>query len=124
MQTQITNEPTKTNNAVTVKAQTPTYVVTPLLDVYESADGLRVFVDLPGVTAEGLSLDLEEDVLTLVAKREPFGRDRAIHYKRRFMLPREVAQDRIEAKLQDGVLVLDLPKRAESKPRKISVTVG
>ncbi len=100
------------------------YVVTPAIDVYEGAEELRVFVDLPGVAADGLDLDLDKEVLTLTANRAARGRDRAVTYKRRFALPREVAAENVSAKLEDGVLLLTLPKRAALRPRSIKVTSG
>lgn len=124
MLTQTTTEPTKTNVGTATKPQAPSFVITPPMDVLESADGLEVLVDLPGVTAEGLTLDLDDGVLTLTARRDSKLRDRSVIYKRRLVLPREISHEKLQAKLQDGVLILGLPKRAENKPRRIQVSTG
>jgi HSP20 family molecular chaperone IbpA len=107
-----------------VEASKDSIVITPPIDVYESADEIRVYVDVPGVTQEALSLDLEKEVLTLRATREPRGRERTVVYKRSFAIPREVADEQLTAKLDAGVLTLLLPKRASSKPRSIKVNAG
>jgi HSP20 family protein len=106
------------------EANKDSIVITPPIDVYENADEVRVFVDLPGVATEALSLDLEKEVLTLRATREPRGRERAVVYKRSFSIPREIADEQLTAKLDTGVLTLVLPKRASSKPRSIKVNAG
>jgi HSP20 family molecular chaperone IbpA len=122
---------TQTNGTVTPKtkdlraeATKDSIVITPPIDVYENTDEVRVFVDLPGVTLEALSLDLEKEVLTLRATREPRARERAVVYKRSFSIPREIADEQLTAKLDAGVLTLVLPKRASSKPRSIKVNAG
>lgn len=122
---------TQTNGTVTPKtkdarseATKDSIVITPPIDVYENADEVRVFVDLPGVTLEALSLDLEKEVLTLRATREPRGRERTVLYKRSFSIPPEIADEQLTAKLDAGVLTLVLPKRASSKPRSIKVSAG
>lgn len=122
---------TQTNGTVTPKtkdvraeANRDSIVITPAIDVYENADEVRVLVDLPGVTADALSLDLDKGVLVLRATREPRGRERALGYKRSFSIPREIADEQLTAKLDAGILTLVLPKRASSKPRSIKVSAG
>jgi HSP20 family molecular chaperone IbpA len=120
--TQTNGNSERVQQAAQAKQAGAAYVMTPAIDVYEGAEELRVLVDLPGVAAEALSLDLDKEVLTLTANRAVGARERALTYKRRFSLPREVAAENISAKLEDGVLYLTLPKRAANKPRSIKVS--
>ena len=102
--------------------------VTPPVDIYETADGLVVKADLPGVTKESLDLRVENNLLTI--------RGRAAHcapgdllyreynlqnFFRQFELSDKVDQGKISADLKHGVLTLNLPKAEEAKPRKIDV---
>lgn len=128
MQTTTTQQANGTpNTAARAPQKAPAdagYVVTPAMDVYEGPDHLLVLVDLPGVAAEALTLDLEREVIVLSAKREPRGRERAVTYKRTFAVPREIAAENASAKLENGVLQLTLPKRASQKPRQIKIAAG
>ena len=86
--------------------------------------------DLPGVTAEGLELQVQDNKLTLfgrVTEELPEGAI-PLHqeypdcdFLRSFILSDEVDHDRIEAKLNGGVLEVHLPKAARQEPRKIQV---
>ena len=104
--------------------------VTPPVDIYETADGLVVKADLPGVTKDDLDLRVENNLLTI--------RGRAAHcapgdvlyreynlqnFFRQFELSDKVDQGKISAELQHGVLTLNLPKAEEAKPRRIDVRV-
>ncbi|NUP09839.1 MAG: Hsp20/alpha crystallin family protein [Polyangiaceae bacterium] len=98
--------------------------VTPPIDVLENANEWLVFADLPGVSADSLNLSLEKDTLTLTAERKSDIVDRSVVYKRAFFIPNEIDPDKIEAKLEDGVLTLRLPRRDSMKPRTIAVKAG
>lgn len=125
MQTQIA---TSTNTTKPVQGQdkpSPApYLATPPVDVYESAEEIRVFVDLPGVASDAVTLDVEGETVALTARRTFDGQKRPVVYKRRFFIPREIALENIAAKLEDGVLALTLPKRSVNKPRSIKITTA
>jgi HSP20 family protein len=108
----------------------PGMVFTPSVDIFETDRELTLLADLPGVTAENLTIDLRENRLTLTGEVEPFEKadeeDILIEYEigkyyRQFSLSSLIDQSQIDAKLTDGVLRLTLPKVAEAKPRKIEV---
>ena len=108
----------------------PGVVFTPSVDIFETERELTLLADLPGVTAENLTIDLRENTLTLTGEVEPFERanekDILIEYEvgkyhRQFSLSNVIDQGRINANLTDGVLRLILPKVEEAKPRKIEV---
>ena len=108
----------------------PGVVFTPSVDIFETDRELTLLADLPGVTAENLTIDLRENTLTLTGEVEPFERadeeDILIEYEigkyyRQFSLSNVIDQSKINANLTDGVLRLTLPKVEEAKPRKIEV---
>lgn len=92
----------------------------PSLDVHEQDGDLRLLVDLPGVTPDGLHLTADRGVLTLVAARaDRSGRG----YRRQLKLPDGVDPDTITAELRHGVLAVLLPQAAAHRSRTIPVTV-
>lgn len=104
----------------------------PPIDIFESEGGLVLRADLPGVTAEGLELQVQDNKLTLfgrVSSNVPAGAA-VLHqeyevcdFLRSFILSEEVDHDRIEAKLSGGVLEVLLPRADRPEPRRIPVKV-
>jgi HSP20 family molecular chaperone IbpA len=103
----------------------------PMTDVYETADALTLVMEMPGIDREKLSIALENDVLTVEGLidfskyegMEPVYTEYNVgHYTRSFSLSDKVDQDAISAKLDDGVLILTLPKSAAARPRQIAIT--
>ena len=108
-------------------------VYQPAVDIFETGDGITLMADLPGVKPDHLSIDLKDDVLTIRGDVEsPEGKGEAPvmqefgwgSYYRQFSLAETVDQSKIEAKLNDGVLRLELPKVERAKPRTIAVKTG
>jgi HSP20 family protein len=105
--------------------------VTPPVDIYETAEGLVVKADLPGVAKDGLDLQVENNLLTIRARGshaapgELLYREYELaHFFRQFQLTDRVDQQKISADLKNGVLTLSLPKAEEAKPRRIDVRVS
>jgi HSP20 family protein len=104
---------------------------TPFIDIHEGPDGLVLEADLPGVAQDKVSIQLEDNVLTLQAEVEspvPGVEARLLHeeyrrgnYQRSFILSDEVDRERISAKLQNGVLRLTLPKAERARTRRIEI---
>ena len=106
------------------------YIVPPV-DIYETADGLVVKADLPGVDKIGLDVRVENSLLTIrgkpahLAPGEPIYREyELVNFFRQFELNDRVDQSKISADLRHGVLTLNLPKAEEAKPRRIDVKVA
>jgi HSP20 family protein len=103
---------------------------TPPIDIHEGAEGLVLEADLPGVTEGQLSIQLEDNVLSLFARTSapaPEGA-RVIHeeyrpgdFYRSFILSDEVERSKISAELKNGVLRLNLPKAERAKTRRIEI---
>jgi len=105
-------------------------VHTPLIDIHEGPDGLVLEADLPGVTEQGVSVQLEDNVLSLLARVAPPAPEgaRLMHeeyrvgdFYRSFILSDEVERSKITAELHNGVLRLVLPKADRVKTRKIEI---
>lgn len=93
---------------------------TPPVDIFENSEEILLLADVPGATAERVSIDVEREQLRLVAQAS--GSDgTTIEYRRLFRIGTGVSADRIDANLKDGVLTVKLPKSEAYKPRKIEV---
>lgn len=104
----------------------------PLLDVEEDADNFTLHVELPGVEPDAVEVSLEENVLTITGERD-FYRERDAEgfrrIERRFgrfhravRLPDRVDGDAVQARYDNGLLTILVPKAEETKPRRIAVT--
>ena len=121
--------PSETGRPIVAAAE-PNVSFTPPIDIYESPDGLALEADLPGATEENLTIQLEDNVLSLHARivsTLPEGA-RPLHeeyrvgdFSRSFILSDEVDRSRITAELKHGVLRLLLPKAERSKTRRIEI---
>jgi len=112
---------------------TPRLLFNPPIDIYETPDGLVLYADLPGVNADGLDLQVQDNRLTLFGRiQQPESEGLTVvhqeyqmgDYLRSFILSDEVDHDRIQAKLSNGVLRVELPRAARAKPRRIEVSPG
>ena len=108
-------------------------VFTPDVDIFESDREITLLADMPGVKSQDLKVDLCNGVLTLAGDVTPWEgadeQDILIEFEvgrfyRQFTISEAIDQDRIEARLNDGVLRLILPKVESAIPRKIAVTAG
>jgi HSP20 family protein len=103
----------------------------PSFDVMETAEAYIIRADLPGVGKERINIEIKAGRLSVYGERpiqrESFGTaylsvERASgSFERNFTLPGTVDVDRAEAKYEDGVLEILLPKTSEEKPLNITV---
>jgi HSP20 family protein len=103
----------------------------PAFEVKETTDSFIVKADLPGVAESDLDINVHNNVLTVTGARQAEerkdGESYALYerqfgsFSRSFSLPDMADGERIEAKLENGVLTLSIGKKAEAKPRKIAL---
>lgn len=102
----------------------------PLYNVNSSTDAYEVRVEMPGVPKSGVKLDVEDNILTVRGERNVTvsAGMKALHrelsslsYLLRLRLNTPVDEDRLTAKLDDGVLSIRLPIKEAAKPRQIVV---
>lgn len=106
----------------------------PAADVVETADAITVRMDLPGHEAKDIHVKVENDVLTVRSERKSEKQEKGetSHrsersyglYARSFVLPATVDAQKAEARYENGVLSVTLPKREDAKPRAIAVRVN
>ncbi|MFW6139382.1 MAG: Hsp20/alpha crystallin family protein [Spirochaetota bacterium] len=111
----------------------------PRLDVFENDDAYFIKMDVPGVEQKDIELNVTNDVLTIKGQRkseaaEDRGKKKGDKYQREermygsfhrtIPLPSPVDTNNTDAKLRDGVLYITLPKKEETKPKKINVNVS
>ena len=103
----------------------------PRANILEGDKDYQIRMDLPGVKTENLDINLEEQVLTVKAERSfelPEGYQTRrqelpgkVSFARSFDLGTAVDADKIGAKLEDGLLLITLPKSEQSLPRRIEI---
>ena len=107
---------------------------TPAVDIYEDAHKLQLTFEVPGVRPEDVDVRLENNTLTVRGERsisteqkeENFRRieRRFGSFVRSFSLPQSVDTEQVAAHSQDGVLVIELPKKAAAQPKQIKVNTA
>ncbi|QTA81057.1 Heat shock protein, Hsp 20 family [Desulfonema limicola] len=111
----------------------PGPVFTPAVDIFETDMEIVLLADMPGVTPDSLDIDLRENTLTLSGEVEQADHGEEIEilteyevgkFYRQFSLSEVINQEKIDAKLYNGVLRLSLPKVEKIKPRKITVSAS
>ena len=101
----------------------------PLTNVYEKEDSIIVKALVPGMTAEDISLEIADNnlVIRAAAKNEEISgrylrRERASgSFKKTVKLPYQLDRDKMTAKLNDGILTVELSKSEAAKPKKIEI---
>ena len=101
------------------------------MDAYRAGDDYVVAFDLPGVPQDAIELDVERNVLTVKAERRPAELPEGVEmqvaerplgaFSRQLVLGDTLDPDRIEARLDAGVLTLRIPIAEQAKPRKIAI---
>ncbi len=104
--------------------------LSPEVNIYETKDGYVLEAEMPGVNKSGLEITLEGNVLTFVGHRGNDSLDASLVYReskpadfrRVFELDPAIDTSKINARIEQGVLTLHLPKSEKVKPRKIAVS--
>ncbi len=105
----------------------------PAVDIYETENELVLKADLPEINEKDLDVRLENSMLTIRGERKFEQQVKEDNYlrveraygsfSRSFSLPNTVNTDSIKAEYKNGVLKVELPKRAESKPKQVKISV-
>ena len=106
----------------------------PITDIYETKEAYVFKVELPGFKKEDIKIEFSADTLILRGERkqEDEIKNESCHrversygsFKRSFTIPKDVDAKNINASLQDGVLMLTIPKIEEAPTKAISITVN
>jgi len=113
---------------------TESYGWTPAVDVFEDAEGVTFKFELPEVEGKDVDVRLEDGTLTVRGERKLEREDKREGYHRieraygtfarSFTLPATLDAEKANAEHKNGVLRIFVPKRAEAKPKSISVKVN
>ena len=105
----------------------------PRSDVVEHGEGYHFYFEMPGIKADSVQVQVEDDSLVIEAerKRPEWPKDSAIHVsersygtmRRTFTMPEDASAEGIKATYRDGVLEVTVAKKPEAKPTKIKVDV-
>jgi len=103
----------------------------PAVDIRETDDAIFVEAELPGVKKEDVKVDIKDNVLTISGERkyEKEVKEENIHrmervygrFARSFTLPNNVDVDKVEARLEDGVLTIRLPKKESARTKEVKI---
>jgi HSP20 family protein len=105
----------------------------PAVDIYENEHNITLKLEVPGVNQNDIDVRLENNTLTVRGERkfETEEKEENFHrierrygsFSRSFTLPSSVDPENVKAEYKDGVLNIELAKRAEAKPKQIKVGV-
>ncbi len=105
----------------------------PAVDIYETGENIVMKAEIPGINRKNITLEVKENTLTLKGERkfEKEVKEENYHriersygsFQRSFTLPSNIERDKVEAKFQDGILEVTLPKVETAKPKQIKVEV-
>ena len=103
----------------------------PAVDVRETEKGYLMEVDLPGYTENEIDINVKDMILTLSCKKEKDEEKKeggylikernSSEFKRRFNFSDDIDEKAISATFENGVLEVNIPKKAETKPVQIEV---
>jgi HSP20 family molecular chaperone IbpA len=102
----------------------------PNTDIYEIDGALVVVMDMPGVEKNNIDIKVEKNVLSVEGQvdlskyenlKPVYTEYNVGHFTRSFSISSEIDSAKISAKIENGVLTLNLPKAKEAAPRRIDV---
>lgn len=111
-----------------VEKQQDLATVAPVVDIYENDEEILLHADMPGVTKDKISVNVDNGKLEISGVRnlqtkgaESWQEFDDIEYRRVFSVPQTIDVAKVNAELKDGTLKLHLPKAEVAKPRTIEI---
>jgi HSP20 family molecular chaperone IbpA len=103
--------------------------IVPMVDIFENDDEILLHADMPGVTKDNITVNVDNGRLEISGTRrlqtkgscswQEFG---DVEYRRVFSVPQSIEVAKVNAELKEGVLKLHLPKAEAAKPRNIKIS--
>ena len=110
----------------------PAAGVFPAINITEETDNYYVRAELPGIKADNLELSIANNTLTIEGERksDPENENTKYHrrereagrFSRKITLPAQIDASKTDAKCNDGLLTIVIPKAESAKPKKITIT--
>lgn len=105
--------------------------LSPAVDLTENDHNFIVTVELPGVKKEDVTVELQDDVLTIHGEKKSEREEKTERthwlertygsFSRAFTLPPAAIGEEMKASFKDGVLTIEIPKKEQAKSRQISI---
>jgi HSP20 family molecular chaperone IbpA len=104
--------------------------VAPVVDIYETNEDYTLIASMPGVTKENVKIKMEDgnlivmgkiDYDTLLERNYVLNESQIGNFYRKFQISESIDDSRIEAKLENGQLIVNLPKHERAKPKNIEI---
>lgn len=106
----------------------------PPVDIYEDENHFKLHFEVPGMNEKDIDIRLENNTLTLRGERKFESEQKEENFRRverrygtftrSFTLPNSIDPERVSASYDNGVLTVQLAKKAEAKPKQIKVNIG
>ena len=106
----------------------------PAMDLVETDDSLVLRGDLPGMSEDDVDIEIKDNVLTVSGERKAENEEKGEGYhrverafgsfSRSLTLPQGVDAEKVEAKFENGVLEVRIPKPAVAKPTRVQIGKG
>ena len=100
------------------------------VNVSEQDDAYVLSALVPGLKAEDLNIQVLENVVSIEGEYQAADTEYLLNelpsgsFRRSLRLPTEIQAEKVEAKIADGVLTLNLPKAESARPKKINISVN
>jgi HSP20 family protein len=106
-----------------------TACVAPYVDIEATDSGYVLYAEMPGVNREGIQITVEDGNLVIAGHRqeltvngEPLHREtRQLDFRRAYELDPSIDANKISARIEQGILTVNLPKAENLKPRRIAL---
>ena len=107
----------------------PRPFATPIVDIESTPEGYVLHAEMPGVDKQGIEVTVENGDLVLIGRRHPLEitgellhrESRSNDFRRVYELDPSIDTARISARIENGVLTVNLPKAESVKPRRIEL---
>lgn len=111
------------------------YTFFPLTDVVETSDFFIIEVEVPGINRDGLVIEVSDNYIYVSGKKEKIKKDEPEKnkfyclgrtygsFKRIFEIPSPFNMHEVKAKLENGLLIIKLPKIIDKRKRKIKIEI-
>ena len=106
----------------------------PLVDVYEDEHNVTLKIEVPGIDQNEIDVRIENNTLTVTGERKLEKEEKQENFRRverqygsfsrSFTLPSSVDPAQVSAHYDQGVLKINLAKKAEAKPKQVKISVG
>ncbi|MBV8274405.1 MAG: Hsp20/alpha crystallin family protein, partial [Verrucomicrobia bacterium] len=121
----VSHEPQKSGQQSTEQ----TAYVAPYVDIESTDSGYTLYAEMPGVNRDGIHITVEQGNLVLLGQRQPLSASgeplhretRSLPYRRVYELDPSIDANKISARIEQGILTVNLPKGENLKPRRIAL---